>query len=132
MSGEVPVNYARMPPSVRARLQAPAGQSVAHPLRPGRIYAGDARTLLRRVAPGSVALSFWSPPYFVGKSYEADLTFDAWQRLLETVIALHAPVLAPGSGTTALAAGREGRQYLGIEKHRRYVRLARQKIAEDR
>ena len=96
MSGEVPVNYARMPPSVRARLQAPAGQSVAHPLRPGRIYAGDARTLLRRVAPGSVALSFWSPPYFVGKSYEADLTFDAWQRLLETVIALHAPVLAPG------------------------------------
>ena len=30
------------------------------------IYCGDARTLLKRVEPNSVALSLWSPPYFVG------------------------------------------------------------------
>ena len=92
-----PLNYARMPPAIRERLH-PASDAppIAHPLRPGRVHAGDARALLPRIAPGSVALSFWSPPYFVGKSYEARLTFDAWQRLLETVIALHGPVLAPG------------------------------------
>jgi site-specific DNA-methyltransferase (adenine-specific) len=91
------VNYARMPPDVRDHLKPPhAGRHVAHPLRAGRVYAGDAATLLPRIAPASVALSVWSPPYFVGKSYEAHLTFDAWQALLRAVIALHAPILKPG------------------------------------
>ncbi len=65
-------------------------------LEPGRIYAGDARALLRRVRPGSVHLSVWSPPYFVGKSYERDLSFDEWCDLLREVVALHAEVLVPG------------------------------------
>ena len=65
-------------------------------LRPGEIYCGNAMSLLPAVAPNSVALSVWSPPYFVGKEYEADLTFEDWQTLLKTVIALHYPIIAPG------------------------------------
>jgi site-specific DNA-methyltransferase (adenine-specific) len=61
-----------------------------------RIHRGDAARLLDRVEPGSVALSFWSPPYHVGKSYEKELSFDQWQRLLATVIAKHFPALKPG------------------------------------
>ena len=38
-------------------------------LPPNDIYQGDVRDLLPRVSPESLALSFWSPPYFVGKSY---------------------------------------------------------------
>ncbi len=60
------------------------------------IYQGDARTLLRLVEPRSVALSFWSPPYFVGKSYEKDLSFNDWKGLLRDVIALHFPLVKPG------------------------------------
>ncbi len=65
-------------------------------LLPDRIYQGDARRLLDRIAPDSVALSVWSPPYFVGKSYEKDLDFAAWQELLRTVIAKHHRALKPG------------------------------------
>jgi site-specific DNA-methyltransferase (adenine-specific) len=57
---------------------------------------GDARELLDRVEPGSVALSVWSPPYFVGKSYEKHLTFDSWKDLLRSVISKHFPALKPG------------------------------------
>ncbi len=97
MGAEVPVNYARMPPDVRERLKpAPPAPAIGSPLRADAIHAGDAAELLTRIVPASVALSFWSPPYFVGKSYEADLTFEAWQQLLRTVIARHAPILRPG------------------------------------
>lgn len=65
-------------------------------LKPNNIYQGDARDLLQRVTPNTVALSFWSPPYFVGKSYEKDMTFTEWSTLLETVIALHIKVLKSG------------------------------------
>jgi len=60
------------------------------------VHAGDARVLLKRVAPESIALSVWSPPYHVGKSYERDMTFEDWQSLLRRVILLHFPILAPG------------------------------------
>ena len=40
-----------------------------------QIHQGDACTILPQIAPNSVALSIWSPPYFVGKEYEADLSF---------------------------------------------------------
>jgi len=60
------------------------------------VYRGDARALLPQIAPNSIALSVWSPPYFVGKKYEAHLTFDDWQSLLEAVIALHYPIIKPG------------------------------------
>lgn len=65
-------------------------------LEVNRIHQGDARELLPRVVPESVALSVWSPPYFVGKSYEAGWTFDEWRELLETVIAGHYRLLKPG------------------------------------
>ena len=65
-------------------------------LQDNEIHCGDARSLLTRVRPESVALSFWSPPYFVGKSYEKDLSFQDWQSLLRDVIRLHLPILKPG------------------------------------
>ena len=66
------------------------------PLSENAIYCGDARALLRKIEPDSVALSFWSPPYFVGKSYERDLAYEDWQGLIRDVVKLHYPILKPG------------------------------------
>lgn len=60
------------------------------------IHWGDARKLLPQIEPNTVALSVWSPPYFVGKSYEADLTFEDWQEMLKTVIQQHFSIIKPG------------------------------------
>lgn len=65
-------------------------------LGPNEIHHGDACELLPKIEPNSVALSVWSPPYFVGKDYEAHLTFEHWQKLLETVIKLHFKIIKPG------------------------------------
>ena len=65
-------------------------------LQDDSIYCGDARAMLRLVRPESVSLSFWSPPYFVGKSYERDMTFEEWQDLIRETIELHFDVLKPG------------------------------------
>lgn len=65
-------------------------------LMPNNIYPGDARVLLRKIEPESIALSIWSPPYFVGKNYEKDLTFQDWKYLLREVINLHYSLLKPG------------------------------------
>lgn len=72
-------------------------EKVEYPyLQPNQIYCGDARDLLAFIEPNSIALSVWSPPYFVGKEYEAYLTFEDWQSLLKTVIKLHFPIIKPG------------------------------------
>ncbi|MDR3328565.1 MAG: site-specific DNA-methyltransferase [Prevotellaceae bacterium] len=73
-----------------------AGKQVLDPLAENAIYVGDARDLLKQVAPNSIAVSVWSPPYFVGKSYEKHLSFDDWKNLLETVVANHFPIIKPG------------------------------------
>jgi len=65
-------------------------------LGPNNIYLGDARELLPLIAPNSISLSVWSPPYFVGKNYESHLSFDDWQSLLKTAIKLHFPIIKPG------------------------------------
>ncbi len=65
-------------------------------LLPNRIYEGDARQLIQNVVPQSVALSFWSPPYFVGKSYETDLDFADWSDLIRETIEGHFPIIVPG------------------------------------
>ena len=62
-----------------------------------RIHQGDARELLPLIAPESVAISVWSPPYFVGKEYEKYLVnFSDWKTLLSEVITIHEPILKPG------------------------------------
>lgn len=62
------------------------------------IHHGDCRELLRLIDRDSVACSVWSPPYFVGKQYEAYLsTFEDWQALIRTVIRLHFDIIKPGA-----------------------------------
>ena len=60
------------------------------------VYCGDSRQLMKQIEPESVALSFWSPPYFLGKDYEQGNTYESWQELLKEVIALHFDILKPG------------------------------------
>jgi len=60
------------------------------------VHCGDAPGLMGRIAPGSIALSVWSPPYHVGKQYEADMTFDDWKTLLRKTIHAHERVLTKG------------------------------------
>jgi len=52
--------------------------------------------LMRLLEPSSIALSFWSPPYFVGKQYEKNATFDSWQKLLKETIEGHLKALKKG------------------------------------
>jgi DNA modification methylase len=61
-----------------------------------KIYHGRSEELMKKIAPQTVALSFWSPPYFVGKNYEKDETFDSWQAMLRSVIERHFKILKPG------------------------------------
>lgn len=65
-------------------------------LETNTIYHGRSEQLMSSIEPDSVALSFWSPPYFVGKNYEKGETFDTWQHMLKKVIKCHAPILKPG------------------------------------
>ena len=62
-----------------------------------RILTGDSRELLPRLPEASVDLSFWSPPYYVGKSYERHLSFQDWQDLLAAVVHEHGRILKPGA-----------------------------------
>ena len=65
-------------------------------LAPNAIYHGDSQELLERIERESIALSIWSPPYYVGKEYEKDLSFEDWKSLLQKVIKLHFPIVKPG------------------------------------
>ncbi len=65
-------------------------------LTPNAIYHGDSQELLGRIERESIALSIWSPPYYVGKDYEKDLSFEDWENLLREVIKLHFPIVKPG------------------------------------
>lgn len=90
------MNYDRMPPALRQQLQLRRDAAVADPLDVNAIHTGDATRLLGQIDRNTVALSVWSPPYFVGKTYEEHLDFDAWQSMLRTVIAEHYGALKPG------------------------------------
>jgi DNA modification methylase len=90
-------NRARLPKHLQETLaESPPSSSTQKYLAVDAIHEGDTRILLHRIEPDSVALSVWSPPYFVGKQYEAHLTFDAWRSLLKTVIGLHYSIIKPG------------------------------------
>ncbi len=97
---EAPLNFKldRLPKDLQDTFRALYSNGSAHEtfLRPNEIYQGDARDLLRLIEPNSLAVSIWSPPYFVGKEYEAYLSFDEWKSLLKTVIQLHFPIIKPG------------------------------------
>ena len=69
-----------------------------------RIICGDACEILKGLGDATVDLSFFSPPYFVGKSYESDWSFDDWKNLLREVTAHHARILKP-SGFMAVNIG---------------------------
>ena len=58
-----------------------------------RIVTGDARKVLASLPKESVDLSFWSPPYYVGKSYEKHLSFLDWKNLIQEVIHQHGRIL---------------------------------------
>ncbi len=79
-----------------ALTQAVSASSVKDNVPFNQIVTGDARDVLRALPVGSVDLSFWSPPYHVGKSYEKNRTFDEWQGLVRDVISCHASILRPG------------------------------------
>lgn len=60
------------------------------------IYSGFSEELMPQIEAESISLSLWSPPYFVGKNYEKEATYESWQKLLDDVIKLHHHVLKPG------------------------------------
>jgi len=65
-------------------------------LIPDHLYCGHTPSLMNKLEPESISLSFWSPPYFVGKEYEKNATFESWQELLKSTISAHAPALKKG------------------------------------
>ena len=69
--------------------------SIKH-LEINKVYQGLSEKLMKQIEPASVSLSFWSPPYFVGKEYEKEATFDSWQSMLRQVIHHHSIALKPG------------------------------------
>jgi site-specific DNA-methyltransferase (adenine-specific) len=88
----------RLPKDLQAQFRAlyqKNGSSKGY-LIPDSIYCGTAQDLLPLIHANTIALSIWSPPYFVGKPYEADLSFDDWQAMLAEVIKLHFDIIKPG------------------------------------
>lgn len=61
-----------------------------------KIQVGDCRRLIKNLDENSVALSFWSPPYFMGKEYEVNESYESWQSLLKDIITEHFRILKPG------------------------------------
>lgn len=60
------------------------------------VHCGYSEHLMKKIKAETVALSLWSPPYFVGKEYEKDATYESWQKLLKDVVQLHQHALKPG------------------------------------
>jgi len=96
------INFDRLPQHLqnyftpKLRTASKAEVTVPASINPSGIYEGDAVELLPRISANSVALSVWSPPYFVGKQYESHLTFDDWQAMLMATIQLHFRIIKPG------------------------------------
>jgi DNA modification methylase len=65
-------------------------------LKINKVHQGFSQSLIPKIEKESVALSFWSPPYFVGKEYEKEETYDSWQLMLKDVISAHYDALKPG------------------------------------
>ena len=61
-----------------------------------RIIQADSCDALAKLPADSVDLSFWSPPYHVGKSYERDMTFEEWKALISVVVRAHSRIIKSG------------------------------------
>ncbi len=61
-----------------------------------QIVTGDSREVLMSLPRESVDLSFWSPPYCVGKSYEKNIDFSEWKKLIHDVIQCHTDIIRYG------------------------------------
>ncbi len=70
--------------------------SIKNSLKIDQLYNGDCIKLMQDIEPNSIALSFWSPPYHVGKDYEKNQSYEEWTTLLKEVINLHFQTLKPG------------------------------------
>ena len=83
-------------------LQAPPSENavpspvIASSMPVDRIIQADSRNFLADLPDDSIDLSFWSPPYYVGKSYERDMTFEEWRDLISDVIRAHSRIIKPG------------------------------------
>ena len=77
-------------------IQVQARKSKHHAFRFDRIEQGDAPEVMATIPQDSIDLSFWSPPYHVGKSYERGQSLVDWKDMLRRVIGEHARVLKPG------------------------------------
>lgn len=97
-STQTSFNLERLPKDLQTTFRAlyENTSSKESNLQPNQIYHGDSRHLLPQIAPNSIAVSVWSPPYFVGKEYEADLSFEDWKDLISETIKLHFPIIKPG------------------------------------
>lgn len=90
---------------------------VADPVVVDRLFCGDAREMTdEQVADSSVALMVTSPPYFVGKDYEADMTaghvpasYAEYLEMLRGVLAICLDKLEPG-GRMAVNVANLGRK----------------------
>ncbi|MCI8858291.1 MAG: site-specific DNA-methyltransferase [Lachnospiraceae bacterium] len=60
------------------------------------IYCGRSEQLMQMIEPNSIAVSVWSPPYHVGKSYESGQSYNDWVKMLRDIIKLHVTILKPG------------------------------------
>lgn len=94
------INFSRLPKNLQKELKeiyyTKNNDDEGSYLQPNQIYHGDAREFLKKIKPNSISLSVWSPPYFVGKEYESELSFEEWQNLIKDVIILHFAILKPG------------------------------------
>jgi site-specific DNA-methyltransferase (adenine-specific) len=91
-------SFDRLPANLQRALSVIYRENgaVKNPLPENNIYQGDAVELLKRIRLNSIAVSVWSPPYFVGKNYEKHLSFEDWQDMLKAVITNHFPIIKPG------------------------------------
>jgi site-specific DNA-methyltransferase (adenine-specific) len=91
---------------------------------------------LKNIEPNTIRLSLWSPPYFVGKEYEKEETYDSWQTMLRKVIHLHFDILKPGSFMIINIADimafpdEEMPRFQGLNKTQQRVSITREDIID--
>ncbi|MCG0792316.1 hypothetical protein IMAU10566_02661 [Lactiplantibacillus plantarum] len=65
-------------------------------IKENSILHGDSRDVMKKIESNSVSVSFWSPPYNVGKDYEKDVSFSEWKSLILDILKEHFRIIKPG------------------------------------